>query len=109
MITSIVGSLLGGFNEDGTFELYSILPDGDIDHVEDFSANVSSGMPYILGLLERQYRKDITVKEAVELGKDCIKSAMERDVASGNGIDVFAITKDGIKHVISEDRVADYK
>ncbi len=109
MITSIVGSLLGGYNEDGSFELYSILPDGDVDKIEDFSANVSSGMPYILGLLERQYRKDMGVKEAVELGRDCIKAAMERDVASGNGIDVFTITKEGIKHVISENLIAEYK
>lgn len=109
MITSIVGSLMGGVNEDGTFELYSILPDGDVEEISDFSANVSSGMPYILGLLERQHRKDITVKEAIELGKECIKAAMERDVASGNGIDVFAITKEGIKHVVSEEIVAEYK
>ncbi|MDP3881594.1 MAG: hypothetical protein Q8Q31_01820 [Nanoarchaeota archaeon] len=109
MITSIVGSLMGGFNDDGTFELYSILPDGDVEEISDFSANVSSGMPYILGLLERQHKKDISVKDAVDLGKDCIKAAMERDVASGNGIDVFTITKDGIKHVVSEEIVAEYK
>jgi|SRR3989338_505289 len=109
MITSIVGSLMGGFNEDGTFELYSILPDGDVEEITDFSANVSSGMPYILGLLERQHKKDMHVKEAVDLGKECIKAAMERDVASGNGIDVFTITKDGIKHVVSEEIVAEYK
>jgi 20S proteasome alpha/beta subunit len=49
------------------------------------------------------------VKEAVELAKECIKSSTQRDSGSGNGIDVFTITKDGIKHVVSEQIVAEYK
>ena len=36
---------------------------------EDFDANFSSGMPYILGLLERQYKKDMSVKEGIEKGR----------------------------------------
>jgi proteasome beta subunit len=77
--------------------------------VTDFDANFSSGMPYILGLLERQYKNDLTVKEGVELAKECIKSSTQRDVGSGNGIDVFSITKEGIKHVVSETIVPEYK
>lgn len=109
MIMNVVGMLVGGYNEDGTIELYSIEPAGGVSKVDDYDANFSSGMPYILGLLERQYRKDLTVKEAVELAKECIKSSTQRDVGSGNGIDVMAITKDGIKHVVSEQIVAEYK
>ena len=66
-------------------------------------------MPYITGLLENRYRKDISVKDAIDLGKDCIKSAIERDSGSGNGLDVFTITKDGIKHVVSEEIIPQYK
>ena len=66
-------------------------------------------MPYILGLLERLYKKDLSVKEGVELAKECLKSSTQRDTGSGNGIDVFTITKDGIKQVISEEIVAEYR
>ena len=49
------------------------------------------------------------IKEGIELAKECIKSSTQRDVGSGKGIDVFAITKDGIKHVVAEEIVPQYK
>jgi len=108
IITNIVATISGGFNEDGSVELFSTSPAGDLRKIEDYDAN-GSGMPYILGLLERQYRKDITVKDAVELAKECLKSSTQRDTASGNGLDVITITKVGIKHVVSEEIVPQYK
>lgn len=109
MIANIVGLLVAGFNEDGTTELYTVEPAGGVYPVKDYDANFGSGMPYILGLLERTYKKDLSVKEGIELAKECIKAAIERDPASGNGIDVFSITKDGIKQVVSEELVPHYK
>lgn len=109
MIPSVVGLLVAGFDEDGTTTLYTIEPAGGVYEVKDYDANFSSGMPYILGFLERQYKKDVTVKDGIELAKECIKAAIERDTASGNGIDVFTITKDGIKHVVSEEIVPHYQ
>lgn len=101
-IPSIVGTLLAGFNEDGTFELYTIEPAGSIMKVEDYDANFGSGMPYILGLLERQYKKDTTIKEGINLALESLKSSTQRDMGSGYGIDIFTITKDGIKQVIEQ-------
>ena len=109
MIPPIVGLLLAGFNESGSTELYSIEPAGTVSRVDDYDANFGSGMQYILGLLERQYKKDMSLKDGVELAKECIKSSSQRDTGSGNGIDVFTITKDGIKQVISEEAVSEYK
>lgn len=109
MVPSVVGTLIGGVDEDGKTSLFTIEPAGSASEVDDFDANFSSGMPYILGLLEKQYRQEIIVKEAIELGRECIRAAIERDPGSGNGIDVFAITKDGIKHVVSEKIVPQYK
>jgi len=109
MLPNIVGTLIAGIDENGNIELYTIEPAGGIYQVKEYDANFSSGMPYILGLLERQYKKDILVKEGIELAKEALKSSTQRDVGSGNGIDVFAITKDGIKHAVSEGIVAEYK
>ncbi len=103
MIPNIVGLLVAGINEDGNTELYTVEPAGGVYKVKDYDANFSSGMPFILGLLERQYHPDISVKEGVELAQECIKSSMQRDSGSGNGIDVYTITKEGIKHVIAQD------
>lgn len=104
-----VGNLLGGFNEDGSVELYTIEPAGSVIKVEDYDANFGSGMPYVLGLLERQYKKGLDVKEGIELAKEALKSSTQRDVGSGYGIDVFTITKDGIKKVVEETIEPDYK
>ena len=109
MIPQQAGFLLGGFNEDETTELYSIEPAGSVIQVEDYDANFGSGMPYILGLLERQYKKGISVSEGVELAKEAIKSSTQRDIGSGYGIDIFTITKEGIKKVVEQEITPEYK
>jgi len=108
-IPSIAGTLVAGYNEDGTTELYSVEPAGTVTKIEDYDANFSSGMPFILGLLERQYKGDLSVKEGVQLASECIKSSTERDVGSGFGIDVFTVTGDGIKQVVNQKIEAVYK
>jgi proteasome beta subunit len=108
MIPNIVAGIVGGFNEDSSVELYSVSPAGDLTLIKNFVAD-GSGMIMIYGLLERQYKKDMSIEEGVELAKECLKSSTQRDTASGNGIDVFAITKDGIKHVVAEEILPEYK
>ena len=108
MLPFIAGTLVAGFNEDGSFELYTVEPAGSVNKVEDYDANFGSGMPFILGLLERRYKKDMSVKDAVELAVEAIKASTQRDVGSGSGIDVVTITKDGITHVIKQKIEATY-
>jgi len=100
MIPFIAGLLVAGFNEDGTCELYSVEPAGSVLKVEDYDANFGSGMPFVLGLLERQWRPNLTIEQGVELAKESIKSSTQRDTGSGNGMDIVTITKDGIKKVV---------
>ncbi|MBU2052823.1 MAG: proteasome subunit beta [Nanoarchaeota archaeon] len=109
MIPQQAGFLIGGFNEDGSVELFTIFPDGSIVKIEDYDANVGSGLTFVLGLLERQYKKGLSVKEGIELAKEALKSSTQRDTASGYGIDVFTITKDGIKKVVEQTIEPNYK
>jgi len=102
MIPQQAGFLLGGINIDGTAELYTIEPAGSVMKVKDYDANFGSGMPYVLGLLERQYKKGIGIKEGIELAKEALKSSTQRDTGSGYGIDIFTITKEGINKVVSQ-------
>jgi proteasome beta subunit len=108
LIPSIVGTLVAGYNEDGSSELYSIEPAGSAYEIKDYDANFGSGMPYVLGLLERQYKKDLTVEQGVELAIEALKSSTQRDVGSGYGLDIFTINKDGIKQVIKQEIVPQY-
>ncbi|VVB78471.1 Proteasome subunit beta [uncultured archaeon] len=109
MIPSIVGTLVGGINEDGTAELYTVEPAGTAMKVEDYDANFGSGMPYVIGFLERQYKKDMSVKDGVDLLVEALKSSTQRDIGSGNGIDVITITKKGITHEVAQEIAPEYK
>ena len=109
VILNLVGSLIGGVNEDGSVEVYSIEPAGSVMKVEEYDANFGSGMPYVIGLLERQYKKDMTVAEGVELAKEAIKSSTQRDLGSGYGLDIYTITKAGIKKVVDQKIVSEYR
>lgn len=109
VIPQQAGFLLGGLNEEGEAELYSIEPAGGVLKVEDYDANFGSGMPYVLGLLERQYKPGISISEGIELAKESIKSSTQRDVGSGYGMDIFTITKDGIKKVVEQTITSEFK
>ncbi len=67
----------------------SVLPD-------DYAA-VGTGAEMALGVLDPQYKKDLTEVQAVDLAVKSIRAASMRDSASGDNIDVLIINKDGIK------------
>jgi proteasome beta subunit len=102
VIPQQAGFLLGGFNVDGSIELYSVEPAGSLIRVEDYDANFGSGMPFILGYLERNWKKNLTVEEGINLAIESIKTSTQRDMGSGFGIDVIIIKKDKIEHIVKE-------
>jgi len=67
--------------------LGSVLPD-------DFAA-VGTGAEMALGVLDPQFKPNMTKDEAIDLAKRAVRSAALRDSASGDGLDVLVITKDG--------------
>lgn len=109
VIPPIVGTLVAGFDEDGSTALYEISADGGVYQINDYSGSIGSGMPFVLGLLERQWNKDITVEQGIELAKESLKSSTQRDVGSGYGIDIYTITKDGIKKAVTQEIKAEFK
>ena len=108
MVPDIVDTFIGGFNEDGSSEAYHIGTDGSLGKVDDFDAS-GSGRTFMIGYLERNYKKNISVKEGVELAKESLLSSTQRDVYSGYGIDIFTITKEGIKKAVSQELVTELK
>jgi len=101
--------LIGGMNVDGTVELYSLDGGGHVTRVEDYDANFGSGLMYVLGYLERQYKPNVTVKEGIELAKEALKASIQRDMASGNGMNIITLTKEGITEVVSDKIEFTYK
>ncbi|WXG42753.1 MAG: archaeal proteasome endopeptidase complex subunit beta [Promethearchaeati archaeon SRVP18_Atabeyarchaeia-1] len=61
--------------------------------IEDKYAAVGSGAQVAIGVLEAEYKESITVEQGKEIVIRAIRSAIERDAASGNGVDILTITK----------------
>ncbi len=99
-IPGIVGFLLGGADNDG-FHLYNIGVDGSVMSYDDYSAD-GSGMIFAFGVLDTLYKKDSTVADGVKLAIRAINAAIQRDTATGDGIDVYTITKAGAKKVFGQ-------
>lgn len=100
--------ILGGIDENGIASLYEITG-GFLEKIEDYTASMGTGMPYVLGFLERSWKLGLTIEEGVKLAVESLKSSTQRDSASGNGIDVFTITSKGIKKVVSQEIQPSFK
>ncbi len=75
--------------------LYTLDPLGSV--LPDEYAAVGTGAEMALGVLDPQFKANMSEDEAVDLAKKAVRSAALRDSASGDGLDIMVITKDGIK------------
>lgn len=90
----ITQTIIGGVDEEGP-SIYVLDVLGSV--IPDKYAAVGSGAEIALGVLEEGYKNGMSVEEGKKLVARAIKSAISRDVMSGDGIDFLIITKDGIK------------
>ena len=101
LIPGISHFLIGGKDESG-FHLYDLSPDGSIVEIDDYVSS-GSGSVMAYGVFETLYKNGMTIDEGVKLAAKAINAAVQRDIASGNGIDIVTVTKDGIKKVLSKE------
>jgi|SRR5579884_102083 proteasome beta subunit len=74
-------------------EIYTLDPLGSV--LPDDYAAVGTGAEMALGILDAEYKTDMSEQDAKELALRSIRSAIQRDAASGDGIDVLYVTKSG--------------
>ncbi len=99
-ILAITGFLVGGTDNNG-FHLYDIGIDGSVQKHDDYTTD-GSGFMYALGVFETLYKKDMKISEGVGLAVKAINAAIQRDTSTGEGIDVFTITKAGVQKVFTK-------
>ena len=95
----ITQTLIGGIDEDGA-ALYALDILGSL--IPDKYAVVGSGAAIAVGVLEEGYKENMPVEEAKALVSRAVKSAVSRDIMSGDGVDFFTITKEGIREESSK-------
>jgi len=90
----ITQTIIGGVDEDGP-SIYILDLMGSV--IKDKHASVGTGAEIATGVLENEYKDGISIEEGKEMVNRALKAALARDSASGDGIDVLVITKEGIK------------
>ena len=96
----IVQPVLGGVDEEGA-HVFSLDALGATME-EDYTVS-GSGSQFALGVLEQQYESGCSIEEGVTVAARSVKSAVERDTASGNGIVTAQVTGDGVEIDAYED------
>jgi len=89
----ITQTIVGGMDDEGA-SIYVLDVLGSV--IPDKYAAVGSGAEIAYGLLEQGFKENMTVEEAKDLVTRAMKSAISRDVMSGDGIDFLIISKEGI-------------
>ena len=91
--------IIAGVDKDGP-KLYTLDALGSLIP-EDYGAT-GSGMLLSMGILEAEYKPDMTMEDGVKLVEKVIRNSIKRDVMSGNGIDLLIITQDGTEEKFIE-------
>ena len=92
--------IIGGADRNG-YHIYSIDPVGGLEK-DDFTAT-GSGSPFAYGVLENEYKPNMSREEGIKLVVRSIRSARERDIFSGGkNINVLVIDKNGAQMVDEE-------
>ena len=93
--------LLGGYDTNGP-ALFNIDMFGSVE--EKSYVTTGSGSPVAYGLLEEEYQKDITVKEAKKIALRAVKAAIVRNIGTGDGINISVMDKDGFRLLTDEQK-----
>ncbi len=99
-IPGVTGFLLAGKDDDG-FYLYDLGIDGSLAKSKDYSCD-GSGMMFAIGVLEANYKENISVEEGVKLAVKAVSAAIQRDTGSGCGVDVVTITSVGTTRALTK-------
>lgn len=83
--------IVGGY--DIKPRIYTLDPLGSL--LPDEYAAVGSGAEMALGVLDAQYNPKMTEEDARKLAIKSIKSSIQRDASSGDGIDILVINNRG--------------
>jgi len=95
--------LVGGFDNYGP-ALFNIDMFGSVE--EKSYVTTGSGSPVAYGLLEEEYKEDVTVEDAKTIALRAVKAAITRNIGTGDGINVAIIDKNGFHLLNNEQKKA---
>ncbi len=95
-----VGLILAGYDHKGP-HVYNL--DGSGAFGEEPYTSTGSGSPFAYGALESLYEEDMEEEQAKKVALLALRSAIIKDIATGDGMDCVVVTADGVKTLAKED------
>ena len=96
--------LIVGVDSSGS-SVYSI--DSAGGSIPDVYCATGSGSPYMYGVLEDQFKMNMSREQALAVAAKALLASAQRDAASGNGMDLAFITNDDGFVQLSEEEVSE--
>lgn len=100
MFPYFIGPILAGVDEKGG-HIYPMDIAGSM--TEEPWASTGSGSPYAIGVMEAMWKPDLDAAEAKKVALLALRSAIKKDIATGDGMDLLVLTKDGVEKVTKEE------
>lgn len=95
-------TIIGGLDEEGKGAVYSFDPVGSFERECHRAAGSAASLlqPFLDSQIGRKNQTNpsvepILVEEAIAIAKDAFSGAAERDIYTGDSVDIWIITKDG--------------
>jgi len=90
--------IIAGFDKRGP-QVFSLDPVGGGSNLDKYYST-GSGSPFAYGVLEADFKENLTTEQAIALAVKALKSAVGRDIASGGkGFTVVVIDSNGYKEL----------
>ncbi|MFX0169030.1 MAG: proteasome subunit beta [Candidatus Hodarchaeota archaeon] len=95
MFPLIAMLIVGGVDAEGS-HVYMLDPLGSMLEEDEFTAT-GSGSVVAYGVLEDEYRDNMSIEEGIQLVTRAVNAARRRDIASGGTIQLAVIDSKGVK------------
>ncbi len=88
--------IVGGHDDDGP-AVYNVDFFGSLNR--EVYVSTGSGSPVAYGILENEFREDMSVDEAAKVAIKAIAAAIKRNAGTGDGIDAVIIDRNGYREL----------
>ena len=95
-----IGAMIIGWDQIGPGLFYV---DSEANRIKTKMISIGSGSTFAYGILDSNYKWNLTIRESIELGRSAIYHAAFKDAYSGGKINSYLIRKTGWIKICSED------
>jgi len=94
-IVAVTHFIIGGKDSKG-FSLYDAAPDGAVNIHKDYTTSGGYGSLMVYGILENEWKEDLSIEEGKKLAIKVLATAIKRDASVGEPFNIVVIDSKGV-------------